>query len=166
MGFNEYIIPGDLKLRLFCFFKNVRLKLFPEHGTPFSPRANFPSLHKSKFIKIGSLICSNSEDLVQIFISKPPNLKWEQIRWNPVLHWALIPEVSTHSDHSNPSEVSPFTIWRKILPCTALDCNNERRVWETKHSSSGAWRISIFRLVTWIFNASQHCPSQLRGQVN
>ena len=71
-----------------------------------------------------------------------------------------------HSDHSNPSEASPFTIWRKILPCTALDCNKERQVWETKHSSSGAWRISIFRLVTWILNASQHYPSQLRGQVN
>ena len=71
-----------------------------------------------------------------------------------------------HSDHSNPSEVSPFTIWRKILPCTALDCNNERQVWETKHSSSGALRINKFRLITWNFNASQHYPSQLRGQVN
>lgn len=143
VGFNENIIPGGLKPRMFWFFQNVGLKLFSRALYPFSPRANFPSLHKAKFIKIGSLIT------VKIwfrFSSGTPKLK---MRTNSVKSCSSLgcdTRGMHHSDHSNPSEVSPFTIWRKILPCTALDCNNERRVWETKHSSSGACRISIFRL--------------------
>lgn len=43
VAFNENIIPGGLKLRMFWFFKDVRLKLFPEPGTLFL-NGKFPIL--------------------------------------------------------------------------------------------------------------------------